>query len=61
VVGVSPKRYFSVLRARTALIQYVADAIQFDPGRFGYYDMSHFYKDAFNFTGQRPGKFAHGK
>ncbi|MEO5996372.1 MAG: AraC family transcriptional regulator [Chitinophagaceae bacterium] len=59
VVGVSPKRYFSIIRARTALTQYVADAQQFDPGHFGYYDMSHFCKEVFNFTGQKLGKLAH--
>jgi methylphosphotriester-DNA--protein-cysteine methyltransferase len=53
VVGVSPKRFFSVARARTALTQYIADAKGFDPGCFGYYDMSHFHKDVFSFTGQR--------
>jgi len=53
VVGISPKSYFSILRARTALTHYVHQKPDFSPYDFGYYDMSHFYKEVVNFTGKR--------
>lgn len=53
VIGTSPKNYFSIMRARTALTSYVAGRRQFVPYDFGYYDMSHFYKDMIKFTGQK--------
>jgi len=53
VVGTSPKNYFSIMRARTALTGYVSDKGSFTPFEYGYYDMSHFYKDVIKFTGQR--------
>jgi hypothetical protein len=53
VVGTSPKNYFSIMRARTALTGYVGDKDAFIPFEYGYYDMSHFYKDVVKFTGQR--------
>jgi len=53
VVGASPKHYFSALRTRTTLTAYLADRKSFIPDEFGYYDMSHFYKDVIKFTGQR--------
>ncbi|MBS1531764.1 MAG: AraC family transcriptional regulator [Bacteroidetes bacterium] len=53
VVGISPKNYFAVLRARTALTAYVQQAGDFSPYDFGYYDMSHFYKEVVNFTGKK--------
>lgn len=53
VVGTSPKHYFSILRARTALTAYVAGKATFDPSHFGYYDMSHFYREMVQFTGKR--------
>lgn len=53
VVGVPPKRYFSVLRARTALTAMVADRTDFKPWDYGYYDPAHFYKDVFKFTGRK--------
>lgn len=52
-VGVAPKRYFSVLRARTALTAMVSDRGAFKPWDYGYYDPAHFYKDVFKFTGRR--------
>jgi len=52
VVGIGPKKYFSVLRARTALTEYNACKISFTPSQFGYYDMSHFYKAIKKFTGK---------
>ena len=52
VVGIGPKKYFSVLRARTALTEYNMGKASFNPSQFGYYDMSHFYKDIKKFTGQ---------
>lgn len=53
VVGTSPKNYFTIMRARTALTAYVAQKGSFVPYDFGYYDMSHFYKDVVKFTGQK--------
>lgn len=53
VVGTPPKNYFTTLRARTALHQYVAHKNQFSPYDYGYYDMSHFYKDVVKFTGRK--------
>ena len=53
VVGISPKNYFSVVRARTALTHYVNHKTGFTPYDFGYYDMSHFYKDVVRFTGKK--------
>ncbi|MCF6403058.1 AraC family transcriptional regulator [Chitinophaga filiformis] len=52
IVGISPKKYFSILRARAALTAYVADKDAFSPCHHGYYDMSHFYKEVISFTGQ---------
>jgi AraC-like DNA-binding protein len=51
VVGTPPKKYFSILRARKALPVYLANKKSFDPSDFGFYDMSHFYKEMTNFTG----------
>ncbi len=53
VIGTSPKNYFSIMRARTALTGYVNGREQFTPFDYGYYDMSHFYKDVVKFTGKR--------
>lgn len=53
VVGVSPKNYFSIIRARTALTNYVNHRQDFTPYDFGYYDMSHFYKEVMRFTGKK--------
>jgi len=53
VVGISPKNYFSVVRARTALTNYVNHKANFNPYEFGYYDMSHFYKEVVRFTGKK--------
>jgi AraC-like DNA-binding protein len=53
VVGLPPKNYFSILRARTALTAYVNHKQTFTPYDFGYYDMSHFYKEVVNFTGSK--------
>lgn len=50
VIGINPKGYFSILRARTALTAYAAND-EFDPCAFGYYDSSHFYREAVKFTG----------
>jgi AraC-like DNA-binding protein len=52
-VGVSPKNYFSILRARTALTEFMKTNNSFVPFEYGYYDMSHFYKDVVKFTGQK--------
>jgi AraC-like DNA-binding protein len=51
VVGTSPRQYFNILRARTALSAWVNDRYAFDPTDFGYYDPSHFYKEMKKFTG----------
>ncbi|MEP6612548.1 MAG: helix-turn-helix domain-containing protein [Mucilaginibacter sp.] len=53
VVGTSPKNYFSIMRTRVALTAYVNQKEIFTPYDFGYYDMSHFYKDVVKFTGQK--------
>jgi AraC-like DNA-binding protein len=53
VVGTSPKSYFSIMRARTALTSYVNNKPEFTPYDFGYYDMSHFYKEVVQFTGKK--------
>ncbi|MEP6674082.1 MAG: helix-turn-helix domain-containing protein [Ferruginibacter sp.] len=50
VLGISPKKYFSIVRARTALTEFMVDKKTFVPEQFGYYDMSHFYKEISNFT-----------
>ncbi len=53
VVGLPPKNFFSIMRARTALTQYVSNKQEFIPYDFGYYDMSHFYKEVLRFTGRK--------
>lgn len=53
VVGISPKAYFSILRARTALTAFIKDRVHFDPWTYGYYDFGHFSKEVIKFTGQR--------
>ncbi|GAB4032125.1 helix-turn-helix domain-containing protein [Spirosoma gilvum] len=53
VIGTPPKQYLSMMRARTALSSYVAHKNQFSPYDFGYYDMSHFYKDVVRLTGKK--------
>lgn len=53
VVGTPPKNYFSAVRARAALTAYVKNSKQFVPFDYGYYDMSHFYKDVVKFTGEK--------
>lgn len=53
VIGTPPKTYFTTLRTRTALSHYVANKGRFFPDEFGYYDMSHFYKDVVKFTGRK--------
>lgn len=53
VIGLSPKQYLSQVRTRAALSDYVVDKKRFSPYDYGYYDMSHFYKDVVKFTGQK--------
>ena len=53
LIGISPKNYFSIVRTRTALTNYVSDKDSFSPYDYGYYDMSHFRKDVVKFTGQK--------
>lgn len=53
VVGITPKKYLSIMRSRTALTAFVANKQAFDPAVYGYHDMSHFYKEAIKFTGER--------
>lgn len=60
VIGLSPKKYFSIIRARAALASFLADRKQFAPETFGYYDKSHFYKAAREFTGRRIGEIGQG-
>ena len=51
-IGLSPKKYFSILRTRAALTAYLAGKGAFSPCDYGYHDMSHFYKEVIRFTGQ---------
>lgn len=53
VIGISPKPYLSMVRTRVALTSYVAHKDLFSPDDYGYYDMSHFYKDVVKFTGKK--------
>jgi AraC-like DNA-binding protein len=53
VIGLPPKRYFSIIRARAALSSYLAARTNFSPEEFGYYDQSHFYRAIRQFTGRR--------
>ncbi|GAB3931808.1 helix-turn-helix domain-containing protein [Larkinella terrae] len=53
IIGISPKNYLLTVRTRAALSGYVADKNRFSPYDFGYYDMSHFYKDVVRFTGKK--------
>jgi AraC-like DNA-binding protein len=59
VIGITPKRYLSIVRSRTALTAYVSDRKRFDPSTFGYHDMSHFYKAVIRFTGERMAIYNH--
>ena len=52
IIGIPPKKYFSTLRARTALTSYLANRADFSPESFGYYDRSHFYRSVRQFTGR---------
>jgi AraC-like DNA-binding protein len=56
VIGLSPKKYFTLVRARAALAGFLANRQQFSPDAFGYYDRSHFYRAARAFTGRRFGE-----
>ena len=59
LVGIAPKNYFSIVRARIALTTYVCNKETFSPYDYGYYDMSHFRKAVVKFTGQKlPGRDA---
>ncbi len=53
LVGIAPKKYFSIIRARTALTSYVTHNATFSPYDYGFYDMSHFRKEVVIFTGQK--------
>lgn len=55
VIGLAPKKYFTIVRARAALAGFLADRKQFSPEEYGYYDRSHFYKAVRQFTGRRMG------
>jgi AraC-like DNA-binding protein len=50
-IGTNPKNYFSILRARNALMAYQNNKTAFSPYDFGYFDYGHFSKDVVNFTG----------
>jgi methylphosphotriester-DNA--protein-cysteine methyltransferase len=56
VIGLAPKKYLTIVRARTALASFLADRQQFAPEDYGYYDKSHFYKAVRQFTGRRIGE-----
>jgi AraC-like DNA-binding protein len=53
VIGTSPKQYLSLVRTRAALSDFVTKKALFSPYDYGYFDMSHFYKDVVKFTGQK--------
>ncbi|WP_218155324.1 helix-turn-helix domain-containing protein [Chitinophaga sp. YR627] len=53
VIGLPPKAYFSILRTRAALTDFIQARETFDPWDYGYYDLSHFSKDVAKLTGQR--------
>jgi AraC-like DNA-binding protein len=53
VIGISPKQYIDSVRIRKALYSFLKDKNGFDPGSYGYYDMSHFYRNVIRFTGRR--------
>jgi AraC-like DNA-binding protein len=53
IIGTSPKNYFNIMRARTALTAWIADRRTFQPTDFGFYDPSHFYKEMNKFTEQK--------
>lgn len=53
IIGIAPKNYFSIVRARTALTSYVSNKTSFCPYDYGYYDMSHFRKAVVQFTGKK--------
>lgn len=53
VVGTGPKNYFNILRARTSITDFLDKRDYFVPESYGYYDMSHFYRDVIKFTGAR--------
>lgn len=53
VVGTGPKHYFNILRARTSITDFLSKRDRFLPASYGYYDMSHFYRDVIKFTGTR--------
>ncbi|WP_315815340.1 helix-turn-helix domain-containing protein [Paraflavitalea speifideaquila] len=52
-IGTNPKHYFATLRARTALTAYLHNKTQFECLTYGYYDLSHFYKEVVKFTGRK--------
>jgi methylphosphotriester-DNA--protein-cysteine methyltransferase len=52
VIGLAPKKYFTIVRARAALASFISNRATFNPEDFGYYDRSHFYKGIRQFTGQ---------
>ncbi|SHF24034.1 helix-turn-helix domain-containing protein [Pedobacter caeni] len=51
-IGINPKQYMAILRARTALTAYINKPADFNPYAYGYFDSSHFYKDVLKFTGK---------
>jgi AraC-like DNA-binding protein len=53
VIGLGPKAYFSLIRTRAALNNYMAGGSQFAPWEHGYYDHGHFYKDVVKLTGRK--------
>lgn len=53
VVGTGPKNYFNTIKARTSITEFIKAPEDFSCNAYGYYDMSHFYRDAIRFTGTR--------
>ena len=52
--GLSPKGVFRILRFRKSLATYLSGSDNFDFSGFGFYDLSHFYREIKGFTGMYP-------
>lgn len=52
-IGTGPKHFFATLRARRALTAFIDQRATFNEAAYGYYDLSHFYKDVEKFTGRK--------
>jgi AraC-like DNA-binding protein len=61
IVGLSPKKYASIIRFKHAIKSYAPQKSLTELGyEVGFYDQAHFIKEFKNFTGQRPNIFFPG-